>query len=109
MRGFLISTSLVLTASVLAASVAGAQDDGDDTQILFENVRVFDGVGSELSEATNVLVTGNLIGAIGPDVTAAGDATLIAGDGRTLMPGLSDCHWHLLQIAVSNQIGRAHV
>lgn len=102
MRGFLISTSLVLTASVLAASVAGAQDDGDDTQILFENVRVFDGVGSELSEATNVLVTGNLIGAIGPDVTAAGDATLIAGDGRTLMPGLSDCHWHLLQIAVSN-------
>ena len=45
MRGFLISTSLVLTASVLTASVAGAQDDGDDTQILFENVRVFDGVG----------------------------------------------------------------
>ena len=56
MRGFLISTFLVLTASVLTASVAGAQDDGDDTQILFENVRVFDGVGSELSEATNVLV-----------------------------------------------------
>lgn len=95
---------MTLTASVfaLSASLAMAQDDAKETQILFENVRVFDGTGSELSAPTNVLVTGNMIGAIGPDVTADADATVITGDGRTLMPGLSDCHWHTLQAAVTN-------
>ncbi|EOW9549967.1 metal-dependent hydrolase family protein [Vibrio fluvialis] len=67
-----------------------------ETQILFKNVRVFDGVGSKLSAPTNVLINGHMIDAIGPDVTAESDATVIAGDGRTLMPGLIDAHWHTM-------------
>lgn len=94
--------TLMTSACVLATSAAMAQVDLNPTQILFENVRVFDGTGSELSDPTNVLITGNMIDAIGPEVTAGGDATIISGDGRTLMPGLSDCHWHTLQAAVTN-------
>lgn len=98
----MLHKTFMASAFVLAASVVGAQEDAKETQILFENVRVFDGVGSKLSDATNVLVTGNMIGAIGPDVTADGDAMIIASDGRTLMPGLSDCHWHSVSISLNN-------
>ncbi|WP_339366695.1 amidohydrolase family protein [Vibrio fluvialis] len=79
-----------------AAPLALAQDNLMETQILFKNVRVFDGVGSKLSAPTNVLINGHMIDAIGPDVTAESDATVIAGDGRTLMPGLIDAHWHTM-------------
>lgn len=98
----MLRTWLTTFIFALAGSVATAQVDGAKTQILFENVRVFDGTGSELSDPTNVLITGNMIEAIGPEVAADGDATIIPGDGRTLMPGLSDCHWHTLQAAVTN-------
>ena len=63
--------------------------------VLFENVRVFDGVGPTLSAPTRVLVRGNVIAAIGPEVSAA-DARVIEGDGGTLMPGLIDVHVHLV-------------
>jgi imidazolonepropionase-like amidohydrolase len=45
-----------------------------------------------------VLVRGNRIAAIGPLVQAAPGATVVAGDGRTLMPGLIDAHWHTILI-----------
>lgn len=98
----MLHEALTISAFVLAASVVAAQEDTKEKQILFENVRVFDGVGSELSAATNVLVTGNMIGAIGPEVTADSDATIVSGDGRTLMPGLSDCHWHSVSVSLNN-------
>jgi len=47
------------------------------------------------SDPTNVLVDGNLITAIGPDVHAGANATVINGGGRVLMPGMSDTHVHL--------------
>ncbi|TWI04615.1 imidazolonepropionase-like amidohydrolase [Luteimonas cucumeris] len=66
---------------------------------LFRNVRVFDGKSSALSEPRNVLVRGNIIENISADTieepTGEG-ATVIDGNGRTLMPGLIDAHWHAL-------------
>ncbi len=43
-----------------AASPPGAQAAAD-SRILFENVRIFDGVSGELSPASSVLVHGNVI------------------------------------------------
>lgn len=81
---------LGLCSSVLlAAAPAVAQD-----AVLFRDVRVFDGIGPELSEPTRVLVRGNRIEAIGPALEA-GDAKVIDGQGRTLMPGLIDVHVHM--------------
>jgi imidazolonepropionase-like amidohydrolase len=62
---------------------------------LFQNVRVFDGKGGALTAPSNVLVKGNLIERIStaPIATEPG-ITVIAGGGRTLMPGLIDNHWH---------------
>ena len=64
-------------------------------QVLFKNVRVWDGSSKSLTGETRVLVEGNLIKMIGQEVTAATDARVIDGGGRTLMPGLIDSHVHL--------------
>jgi imidazolonepropionase-like amidohydrolase len=77
---------------------AQAQNTPQRTDVLFENVRVFDGVGSELSPPTNVLVQDGKIVSISPEESAAEGATVIEGDGRTLMPGLIDAHWHTMMI-----------
>src|SRR5207342_2671010 len=68
---------------------------------LFNNVRVFDGRGTSLSEPTNVLVRGNLIETISRTpiaVDRGATNTIVNGGGRTLMPGLIDNHWHAMLI-----------
>ncbi|MBL8845629.1 MAG: amidohydrolase family protein [Hyphomicrobium zavarzinii] len=68
---------------------------------LFENVRVFDGKSERLEEGMNVLVRGNTIEKISKDPLST-DGTpsvqVIAGGGRTLMPGLIDAHWHAMLV-----------
>jgi imidazolonepropionase-like amidohydrolase len=65
---------------------------------LFQNVRVFDGKGSALSAPSHVLVKGNLIERISTTPITEPGATVISGNGRTLMPGLIDAHWHAMLI-----------
>ncbi len=62
--------------------------------VVFDNVRVFDGVGTSLSTPTRVLIRNNLVVGIGTDVNAP-DALVIDGGGGTLMPGLIDVHVHM--------------
>lgn len=76
------------------------QDAAPPASVLFKNVRVFDGVSDKLSAATNVLVEGNQIKSIGSDSAAPQGSTVIDGNGRTLMPGLIDNHWHSMFAAV---------
>lgn len=74
---------------------AGTMARADD--ILFENVRIFDGKGAtSLSAPSNVLVKGNVIARISTGGVEAEGAQRVAGDGRTLMPGLIDAHWHAM-------------
>lgn len=63
--------------------------------LLIANVRVFDGVGPASSAPTDVLVRGNMIERIAPDIEAPAGARIIDGAGRTLMPGLIDVHVHM--------------
>ena len=68
---------------------------------LFENVRVFDGKTEALSASTNVLVRGNTIEKISKEpipIDGNSSAKVIAGGGRTLMPGLIDAHWHTMLV-----------
>jgi len=93
------SASRILLAGMLLAATAVASVAQEAKSVtLFQNVRVFDGTGSTLSAPTNVLVRGNLIekisaAAIPTDRSA--NTTIIAGNGRTLMPGLIDAHAHM--------------
>jgi imidazolonepropionase-like amidohydrolase len=71
--------------------------------VLFEDVRIFDGKGgtTALSPPSNVLVRGNVIAEISTGPVEAEGAVRIAGNGRTLMPGLIDAHWHAMLIRVT--------
>lgn len=65
-------------------------------QVLFRNVRVFDGKSERLSGPIKVLVENNLIKQVSAKANGDSGATVIDGGGRTLMPGLVDLHSHLL-------------
>lgn len=81
-------------AMLLAWAAAQAQGTAAAPETVFRDVHVFDGKSGRRSEATNVLVRGQRIAAIGTVASAHG-ATTIDGGGRTLMPGLIDAHWHV--------------
>jgi imidazolonepropionase-like amidohydrolase len=86
----------------LVAATAFAQPQSvEPSTILFENVRIFDGKSDTLSGAMNLLVRGNTIAKISKDpipTDLSANTKVIAGGGRTLMPGLIDMHWHAMLV-----------
>src|SRR5215510_13219918 len=73
---------------------------------LFQNVRIFDGQGATLSAPSNVLVKDNTIARISVSpitIETNAKVRVIPADGRVLMPGLIDAHWHAF-MAVTPQI-----
>jgi imidazolonepropionase-like amidohydrolase len=97
-------TSTVVSAVLcIAGATAFAQPQSVEpsTFILFENVRIFDGKSDTLSASMNVLVRGNTIDKISKDpipTDLSPNTKIIAGGGRTLMPGLIDMHWHTMLV-----------
>lgn len=85
-------------AAVLALGLCTAARADD---VLFENVRIFDGRSAALSGPSHVLVKGKVIERISAEPIAADGALRIAGNGRTLMPGLIDNHWHAMLARVT--------
>ena len=71
---------------------------------LFQDVRIFDGRSDRLSEPSNVLVRGDKIERISVEPIEAPDARTIAGQGRVLMPGLIDAHWHAYMAATPQPV-----
>ena len=66
----------------------------EESQTVFINVRVWDGLAEEVTDPTSVLIEGNVVKAIGSNVHAGVNARAVDGGGRVLMPGLIDAHWH---------------
>ena len=97
-RIFVAALSLM---AVGLASTARAQGNppANASVTLLQNVRIFDGKGASLSAPSNVLIKGNIIERISTEpIAPAPGMTVIAGNGRTLMPGLIDVHWHAMLI-----------
>ena len=89
-------TKLVLvTALVCCCAPLAFANDKAKSQTLLRNVNIFDGKSERRLMRHDVLVEGNLIKAIGKNLKARSGATIIDGNGRTLMPGLIDSHVHI--------------
>ena len=74
---------------------------------LFQSVRIFDGKSAALSVPSNVLIRGNTIERISANpITLETNANVqvIAANGRVLMPGLIDAHWHLFMAATPQPV-----
>lgn len=88
----------VLAGIGLAPLAAASAADTPPATILIRNVMLFDGTGSG-RQPRNVRVTGNRIDAVSAgDIPAPPGATMIDGAGQTLMPGLTDAHWHMAAV-----------
>lgn len=89
---------LLTAAWLLGACAIGMAQTAEAT--LFQNVRVYDGRNARLSAPSQVLVRGEIIERISAaPIDAPAGATVIDGQGRTLMPGLIDSHWHTMLAA----------
>ncbi|WP_426436883.1 amidohydrolase family protein [Bradyrhizobium genosp. P] len=100
MPGLAIPAWLAAMAIGLAAtSPVQAQQD---STVLFQNVRIFDGKNQTLSAPSNVLVRNNKIEKISAAAIAVDaqviNAQVINGGERVLMPGLIDAHWHAMLV-----------
>ena len=63
--------------------------------VIFENAAIFDGVGAELIEGQHLLVEDNRIKEISDQAIKSSSAESIDCRGKTLMPGMIDCHVHV--------------
>jgi imidazolonepropionase-like amidohydrolase len=84
MRRLILSLFVVLIAMPAMA----------DT-ILLHPARVFDGVNPQPHEGWSVLVEGDKIAAVGPNLSAPAGARTIDLPGETLIPGMIEGHSHL--------------
>ncbi|WP_114751798.1 metal-dependent hydrolase family protein [Pleomorphovibrio marinus] len=86
---------LALAFIILQFPVLFAQET--PSSVLIENVRIFNGASSSLTEPLNVWISGSQIQTIGPGSLSVPEGTVvIPGNGGTLMPGLIDVHVHLV-------------
>jgi imidazolonepropionase-like amidohydrolase len=102
--GMLARKSLLWVALNLSLGLPLCSADAQDTSsavTLFNNVRIFDGRSPALSAPSNVLIRGNIIERISGEpiaVDRSAGTRIVDGGGRTLMPGLSDVHWHAMLV-----------
>jgi imidazolonepropionase-like amidohydrolase len=92
MKNLMAIISVIFCLSV--TSIGAMAADESPAQTLITNVKIFDGKSETLSEASSVLIEDNLIKTVTVGTIDAPDATVIDGEGRTLMPGLIDMHTH---------------
>lgn len=66
---------------------------------LITHVNIFDGENEELQQDMDILIVDNIIKQISSErlsVTQTDNVTIIDGQGKTLIPGLSDAHTHIV-------------
>ena len=93
--------SLLLAALSIGTCQPVLAQGGTVISTLFRNVRIFDGRSAALSTPSNVLISGNIIERISASpitLDANADVQIVAGNGRVLMPGLIDVHWHAMMV-----------
>ena len=67
-----------------------------ETVVVFRNARVLDGREKTALEDQDVVVEGNLINEVTGERVSTSGAKVLDLAGKTLMPGLIDCHVHVI-------------
>lgn len=86
---------MMVAAWGLGPMAAHAQPAAAPATLLLKPSAVFDAVDGRAHPGWQVLVRGDTIAAVGPDLTPPADATVVDLAGATLMPGMIEGHGHL--------------
>ncbi|HEX7852030.1 MAG TPA: amidohydrolase family protein, partial [Sphingomonas sp.] len=86
--------ALVL-AMLLGPAAALPAAEAPKQAVLLKPARVFDGLDGKTHAGWQVLVEGDRIAAVGPNLSTPADAKIIDLPGETLMPGMIEGHGHL--------------
>ena len=89
-----LMTTVLLSAAVLLGP-AGAVPASGPESILLKPAGVFDGADGMVHAGWQVLVKGDRIVAVGPDLPLPVDTRIVELAGDTLMPGMIEGHGHL--------------
>ncbi|MBN8846671.1 MAG: amidohydrolase [Sphingomonas sp. 67-36] len=84
-----------MMAALLGSAGAAAMAEGPGGAMLIKPDAVFDPVDGKRHPGWQVLVRGETIVAVGPDLAAPAGAEVLALPGDTLMPGMIEGHGHL--------------
>jgi len=89
-----MSSRLALAFVLVASTTLLLPAQSADSSYVIRNVRVFD--GETVAERQTVVISQGKIAALGgSDIAVPPRAQEVAGEGRTLLPGLMDSHVHL--------------
>jgi imidazolonepropionase-like amidohydrolase len=95
-----MSPRALLLLLLAAAGPVGTAAAKSPSQTILKGGRVLDVIGGRYLDGQALLIEGERIKDVGPAASvqarASADATVIDLGGATLMPGLIDCHAHLL-------------
>ncbi len=75
-----------------------------DRPLLLTNLRLFDGSGKSVQNGVQVLIQGNVIAALPSAGQSVDGAQVIDCQGKLVMPGLIDVHWHSMLAAVGQTV-----
>lgn len=95
-----MKTKTLLTAAILVftfiSTIAFSQEKEKDQRIILTNARLIDGTGADPAENVTIIIRGKRFEKISSGrVSPAEKDKVIDLEGRTVLPGLIDAHFHM--------------
>ena len=101
-RNFLGGVAAMLAPFALSTNAMAATAQANDQRpLLLTNLRLFDGSGKAVRDGVQVLVQGQRIKELLPASATVEGARVLDCQGKLVMPGLIDVHWHTMLAAIS--------
>ena len=103
-RSFLGGATAMLAPFALPTSALASELNDAQRPLLLTNLRLFDGSGKAVREGVQVLVQGQRIADLLPASAKVEGAQVLDCQGKLLMPGLIDVHWHSMLAGISQMV-----
>lgn len=103
-RFFVGGMAAMLAPFALQPEQALAQTEPSQPRVLLTNLRLFDGSGQPVRQGVQVLIEGEHIQALPGAGEQVADVQVIDCQGKLVMPGLIDAHWHTMLAAIPQMV-----